>query len=158
MKTCILYGIIYKDEFIFSLSRHHFAQSSDLKCFVDGGQNNEYVRFGGTGFVGSWCLVKKHSFEELLTKYDTGKLIKPLKLKNVEILGDNQLSPELKERHENQRFVWKTYDSKDNLKYKNLSDLSLDHLKNILKTESNHISKSYIKRIKEIINQSEKNI
>ncbi len=148
MKKCILFGGLYKDEFIFSKDRHDFTTSYDTKVFIDGGQY-AYVRTGGENLSErstGYAIVAGFDFVDVLNNV----IESPLNIQ--EIVFKKALNKTEVKFYEEQKYIWRSYgkDGKEPVTYNFLKDLTTSHLKNILKTQSS-ISLDYKSKIKKIL-------
>lgn len=131
---------------VYSRARHDWRYSPDGSFYVDGGQDGYGCRSGGDPLPELVFVEIPYSEADLINDWNKG----------VDKLGIIDLSKETPvyktaEDFKNQErpLVWGTFTEKGR-EFKFLKDLTRDHLRNILRTET-HISEKYKSEIKKIL-------
>jgi hypothetical protein len=138
-----------KNWLLFSRTRRDFRESPDKAFFVDGGQL-DYFRAGYDEKGIERVHIKvSQTYADLLNDCN-------LKENKYGIINLNDYTPiyatEEEFRFQEFPLLWGVNTYKGSI-YKELRELTTEHLENILKTEGNHISEKYKSEIKKILDE-----
>jgi hypothetical protein len=148
---------LYNQEVLISRAQHSLEKSKDGLAFIDGGQNGEYIRYGGP--VEIIRVEIPYTFAEMYEDWNLRRdKLCNFTVDDVKIIPKEEWGDRETKEFKVKSLFWGTQgkNGDEPLKYKHLTELDTDHLRALL--ELNYIDEEIKEAINYILKQKNEKI